>query len=159
MAGTDGGGYAAGSYDGRVGVQFWPNAKPPPASAGMTKQQEQLAKWGENFSFKCHPKSTTRYAVNALVFHPKRSEHVATAGADGEVCIWDIKKRERVVVLVPGNPKVGVASIDFSAGGERLAYASTDDWTKGEERYKELSAAGFRNEVRLVSVPRAKPAA
>ena len=42
MAGTDGGGYAAGSYDGRVGVQFWPNAKPKSTGPGMTKQQEQL---------------------------------------------------------------------------------------------------------------------
>ena len=51
--------------------------------------------------------------------------------------------------------RVGVPSIAFSSSGALLAYAFSDDWTAGEERYQRLCTAGHSNAVKVIAVPEA----
>ena len=165
---TAGTGFCCGTYDGRVGINFVPQttAAAPQLPANATPQQQKqaaaLAKWGTDFTFKCHrevlpqgaaPKPLTVYAVNTLAFNPKKPELLATGGADGEVWLWDIKAREIKTKLVSATAACGITSIDFSSQADLLAYCHSDDWTKGEQRYTELCNSGFRNEVKLVINP------
>jgi len=146
---NDGNGFCTGSFEGRVGIHFFGT---PQASA-----QPANAKWGEDFQFKCHRHScdvagTQRvFAVNAVSFHPKKPELLATAGSDGEAVLWDVRQRKRVQQLAAA-PASGLAvcAMAFSAGGEMLALARSDDWTGGEARSRELSANGARNEICVI---------
>ena len=154
----DSSGFCVGAYEGRVGVHFGPTTAAAPATGSK--------EWGDDFTFKCHrtPAATGGgavqvYAVNALAFNPRASEQLATAGADGEVWMWDLKRRMAVhKPLVPrpaGAEVVGVPSISFSSSGTLLAYAFSDDWTAGEERYQRLCTAGHSNAVKVIAVPEA----
>ena len=51
---------------------------------------------------------------------------------------------------------VGVAVVHLEASsGTLLAYAFSDDWTAGEERYQRLCTAGHSNAVKVIAVPEA----
>ena len=62
-------GYAVGSIEGRVGIQY------------VTKVSGK-----ESFAFKCHRQDSSVYAVNAIAFH-NHFGTFATVGADGVVSV------------------------------------------------------------------------
>ena len=67
-------GYLVGSIEGRVAVQH---------------VEDNLQ--SKNFTFKCHREGTQDiYAVNSISFHPTFGTFV-TAGADGQVKVWDVR--------------------------------------------------------------------
>ena len=98
--------------------------------------------------------------MHVVAFSPRRPELLATCGGDGEVCLWDVKRREKqgqVVGGAPGAPgapgaRCAARAIAFAPDGSRLAYSHSDDWSKGEAGYEALCATGFANEVRVVSL-------
>ena len=97
--------------------------------------------------------------MSSLAFHPTRPSLLASAGSDGEVYLWDVKKRTKVAAVLqnaaaadaPAVP--AVSSLSFARSGDVLAYARSDDWTGGAERHTQLCAAGHKSEVCLVAVP------
>ena len=97
------------------------------------------------------------FAVNRLAFSPAAPQRLATAGADGGVALWDVQRRIRTAMPVAPPADGGgvpVAALAFSRGGEYLAYARSDDWTGGEARYEALCAAGHKNDICVVPVPK-----
>jgi mRNA export factor len=79
-------GFALGSIEGRITIQYTQNPE------------------SRNFAFKCHRNDKARpvesYAVNAISFHPNTNREFtgtfATAGGDGCVSFWDKDDKERL---------------------------------------------------------------
>jgi len=106
-------GYALGSNEGRVAIQYVVNSK-------------------SNFKYKCH--RTTKgstvevYPINAIAFH-RQLGTFATAGSDGAYNFWDKDKRQRLKAFKScGAPLTCCA---FSADGSMFAYGVGYDWHKG----------------------------
>lgn len=114
-------GYALGSTEGRVAIQYVDTTNPK-----------------DNFTFKCHrsqPTSTSQpqdiYAVNDIVFHPIFMT-LATVGSDGKFSFWD--KDNRTKLKSPdtsNNLPITCGAID--ARGKIFACAMGYDWHKGHE--------------------------
>lgn len=119
-------GYALGSIEGRVAVQYvYP--KDPKA----------------NFTFKCHRSNGQNssiqdiYAVNDMSFHPVHGTMV-TAGSDGRYSFWDKDARTRLKISEQlDNP---LTRCCINASGEIFAYATGYDWSKGHEYYQPATA-------------------
>ncbi|EIW78143.1 WD40 repeat-like protein [Coniophora puteana RWD-64-598 SS2] len=115
---ADGQGYAIGSVEGRIGVEYF---DPSPAV------QEQ------KYAFKCHRQTIEDvdhvWPVNALAFHPVHNTF-ASAGSDGTISIWDHKLKKRLRQY----PKyqTPVAAIAFNCDGTRLAVGLGYTWDDGE---------------------------
>lgn len=115
-------GFAVGSIEGRVGIQY------------NNKAQEK-----NSFAFKCHRQDVNVFAVNAIAFHPIGT--FATAGADGVVSFWDKDNKQKL----KGFPSKGkpISCANFNAQGNMFAYGSSYDWSKGSSFY----APGTPNEI------------
>lgn len=113
-------GYALGSIEGRVAVQYV-NPKLDPK---------------QNFTFKCHRSNGQNnqahdiYAVNDIAFHPQHGT-MATIGSDGKYSFWDKDARTRLKISEQMNQPLTRCSINST--GEIFAYAIGYDWSKGHE--------------------------
>ncbi|KAI9319861.1 WD40-repeat-containing domain protein [Dichotomocladium elegans] len=109
---TDGSGYAVGSIEGRLAIQY------------LEQQKQSL-----NFSFRCHrDEAKNVYSVNAISFHPIYGTF-ATAGSDGTYCFWDKGSKQRLKASTKMNGTI--ACTTFNRNGAIFAYALSYDWTKG----------------------------
>uniref|UniRef100_A0A1A9ZKZ3 Uncharacterized protein n=1 Tax=Glossina pallidipes TaxID=7398 RepID=A0A1A9ZKZ3_GLOPL len=113
-------GYALGSIEGRVGVQYVNPVNPK-----------------DNFTFKCHRSSGSAgfqdiYAVNDTAFHPIHGTLV-TVGSDGTFCFWD--KDARIQLKSSETMDQSITKCSFSANGQIFAYAVGYDWSKGHEHF------------------------
>lgn len=112
-------GYALGSIEGRVAVQYVD--KDPKA----------------NFTFKCHRSNGQAnssiqdiFAVNDIAFHPQHGT-MATIGSDGKYSFWDKDARTRLKISDQFDTPLTRCSINST--GEIFAYALGYDWSKGHE--------------------------
>ncbi|KAL7479286.1 hypothetical protein ACHAW6_005024 [Cyclotella cf. meneghiniana] len=121
-------GYAVGSIEGRVGIQYV--AKVPGK---------------ESFSFRCHRQEANVFAVNCICFHNQFGTF-ATVGADGIVNFWDKDNVQKLKGFPAIHRTITCAS--FSAQGNMFAYSSSYDWSKGSAHY----APGTPNEIWVHSV-------
>ncbi|KAI9269169.1 WD40-repeat-containing domain protein [Phascolomyces articulosus] len=105
-------GYAIGSIEGRVGIQYVDPAE-------ETK----------NFSFKCHrDEAKNIHSVNSISFHPTYGTF-STAGSDGTWSTWDKDSKQRLKSFAnKGGP---ISTTAFNRNGTIFAYAVSYDWTKG----------------------------
>ncbi|KAI8388118.1 WD40-repeat-containing domain protein [Radiomyces spectabilis] len=109
---TQGKGYAVGSIEGRVGIQY-------------VEDKDQ----SKNFSFKCHrDDSKNVFSVNAISFHPIHGTF-STAGSDGTVSFWDKDSKQRLKPF--GNAGGTIPCTTFNRNGTIFAYAVSYDWSKG----------------------------
>eukprot|EP00558_Chaetoceros_sp_UNC1202_P013695 CAMPEP_0197233566 /NCGR_PEP_ID=MMETSP1429-20130617/1591_1 /TAXON_ID=49237 /ORGANISM="Chaetoceros sp., Strain UNC1202" /LENGTH=176 /DNA_ID=CAMNT_0042691829 /DNA_START=453 /DNA_END=983 /DNA_ORIENTATION=- len=124
-------GFAVGSIEGRVGIQY--NSKT------MNKDK--------SFAFKCHRQNNTDvYSVNAISFHPVYGTF-STVGADGVISFWDKEHKQKLKGFQPkGKP---ISCSDFSFQGNLFAYATSYDWSKGSSFY----AQGTPNEICIHYTP------
>ncbi|CAO3667879.1 unnamed protein product [Rhizopus microsporus] len=107
----DGKGYAIGSIEGRLGIQYIDEAES-----------------AKNFSFKCHRDETKNvYSVNSIAFHPV-SGTFATTGADGTVTFWDKDSKQRLSSLPRQNNTIACGA--YNRNGTIFAYGISYDWTK-----------------------------
>ncbi|KAH7908032.1 WD40-repeat-containing domain protein [Hygrophoropsis aurantiaca] len=119
---VDGQGYAIGSVEGRIGVEYF-----DPSPEAQEKK----------YAFKCHRQAVEEvdhvWPVNALAFHPVHNTF-ASAGSDGTVSIWDHKVKKRLRQY----PKytAPIPSIAFNCDGTRLAVGVSYTWDDGEEGAK-----------------------
>ncbi|KAG2225976.1 hypothetical protein INT45_002442 [Circinella minor] len=105
-------GYAIGSIEGRVGIQYI-----DPADEA------------KSFSFKCHrDEQKNIHAVNNISFHPTYGTF-STAGSDGTWSTWDKDSKQRLKSFAnKGGP---ISTTAFNGNGTIFAYAVSYDWTKG----------------------------
>lgn len=111
----DGSGYAIGSIEGRVGLQW------------LDEKQ------GSHFAFKCHRDGNNAYAVNAISFHPIHGTF-STAGSDGFIHFWDKDSKQRLESSASLGSPIPVTA--FNRNGSLYAYALSYDWAKGHEHYQ-----------------------
>lgn len=103
-------GYATGSVEGRIAIEYFPDTIPEGAS---------------NFSYKCHrvskevegSKTSYIYPVNDISFHPQY-QTFASWGSDGMITTWDPDARKR---LWKRQFDCGITSICFNKDGSKLA--------------------------------------
>ncbi|XP_050308129.1 protein Rae1 [Anthonomus grandis grandis] len=114
-------GYALGSVEGRVAIQYVNPTNPK-----------------DNFTFKCHRSNGTPngyqdiYAVNDIAFHPVHGT-LATVGADGAFSFWD--KDARTKLKASEMMDQPITRCAFNHNGQIFAYAVGYDWSKGHEFY------------------------
>jgi len=113
-------GYALGSIEGRVAIQYVNPTSPK-----------------DNFTFKCHRVNPTAgyqdiYAVNDIAFHPVHGT-LATVGSDGTFSFWD--KDARTKLKSSDTKDQSITKCCFNANGQIFAYAVGYDWSKGHEFY------------------------
>ncbi|CAG0914771.1 unnamed protein product [Notodromas monacha] len=112
-------GFALGSVEGRVAVQYVSPTNPK-----------------DNFTFKCHRSteivngSQDIYAVNDIAFHPIHGT-LATVGSDGRYSFWD--KDQRTKLKTSDQMEQSITKCAFDASGQIFAYAVGYDWSKGHE--------------------------
>jgi mRNA export factor len=139
-ASVGGDGYAVGSIEGRVGIQY-------------AHQADEK----KNFSFKCHrvdipasqiappaqSGSQNVFPINSITFH-KTQGTFCTGGGDGSLTFWDGMARTKLKAfsakeLGNGDPDnrpnpiwgTPIVSASFNHTNEILAYAMSYDWSKG----------------------------
>ena len=114
-----GAGYAQGSVEGRVAVEYY--------DASEESQRRKYA-------FKCHRSNVdcvdTAFPVNAIAFHPGFGTF-ATGGSDGHVYVWDGDQKKRICQF--RRFPCSVAALSFSPSGERLAIAASYTWENGDK--------------------------
>ncbi|CAG8786509.1 17742_t:CDS:2, partial [Dentiscutata erythropus] len=105
-----GDGYAIGSIEGRVGIQY-------------VEEKDNLT----NYSFRCHRDGNNVYSVNSISFHPIYGTF-STAGSDGTFNFWDKDSRQRL----KGFSSVGtsIPAATFNRNGTIFTYAVSYDWSK-----------------------------
>lgn len=103
-------GFAIGSIEGRVGVQY------------IERSQES-----KNFAFKCHRQENTVFPVNDIAFHPIGT--FATVGGDGVVTFWDKDNKQKLKGFNSISKTISCAK--FNASGNIFAYAASYEWSKG----------------------------
>ncbi|RDX42913.1 WD40 repeat-like protein [Polyporus arcularius HHB13444] len=130
---SDGSGYATGSVEGRIAVEYF-----DPSPQAQEKK----------YAFKCHRQTIDDvdhvWPVNALAFHPVYNTF-ASAGSDGTVSIWDHKSKKRLRQYPKYNSPV--PTIAFNCDGTKLAVGASYTWEEGEEGAKtaERPAIYIRN--------------
>eukprot|EP00300_Choanocystis_sp_HF-7_P013902 c18496_g1_i2.p1 GENE.c18496_g1_i2~~c18496_g1_i2.p1 ORF type:complete len:361 (+),score=74.25 c18496_g1_i2:131-1084(+) len=109
-------GYAVGSIEGRVGINFI---------------RDDSGK--RSFAFKCHRSATdVTFAVNDITFNPRTGTFV-TVGSDGAFNSWDKEARQR---LKSGKAlPQPITTCHYNSDGNLLAYAGSYDWSKGIDNY------------------------
>jgi len=115
---SDGLGYAIGSTEGRIAVEYF-----DPSAEAQEKK----------YAFKCHRQTIDDvdhvWPVNALAFHPKYNTF-ASAGSDATLSIWDhkVKKRLRQFPKYPAP----ITALAFN-NDNKLAVGVGYAWDEGEE--------------------------
>ncbi|KAJ8503101.1 hypothetical protein ONZ45_g11153 [Pleurotus djamor] len=119
---TDGEGYATGSVEGRIAVEYF-----DPSSTAQEKK----------YAFKCHRQTIDEvdhvWPVNSLAFHPVYNTF-ASAGSDGTVSVWDHKVKKRLRQYPKYNS--AIPSVHFNSDGTRLAVGVSYTWDEGEDGAK-----------------------
>ena len=86
------GGFAVGSVEGRVGVEYLEDESMTTTTTTTTS--------GKKYAFKCHRVGDVVYPVNCITFHPRMTETFATGGCDGSVVLWDGGNKKKVCAAV-----------------------------------------------------------
>jgi cell cycle arrest protein BUB3 len=115
----DGTGWATGSIEGRIAIEY--------VDAAAEVQARKYA-------FKCHraklPNGEEKvFPVNALAFHPVFGTF-ASGGSDGLVSIWDFVQKKRLCQFADyGAP---IAALAFNRDGSLLAVAASYTYEQGD---------------------------
>jgi cell cycle arrest protein BUB3 len=125
----NGQGYALGSIEGRVAVEYIPPELLTDATTTTTIHHSALGK--KNYAFKCHRIQDTVYPVNAIAFCPTQDCSFATGGCDGTVVLWDGLHKKKLTCL----PRMAtsIAALAFTPNGKQLAIAASYTFEEGEK--------------------------
>mmetsp|Transcript_3188 Transcript_3188/g.3620 ORF Transcript_3188/g.3620 Transcript_3188/m.3620 type:complete len:360 (+) Transcript_3188:29-1108(+) len=123
-------GFAIGSIEGRVGIQY------------VNKVPNK-----DHFAFKCHRQESNVYSVNCIAFNTKFGTF-ATVGSDGVVTFWDKDNKQRLKAFPAIEQTIPCAA--FNAQGNLFAYASSYNWSKGSSFY---SPGSTPNEIYVHYTP------
>ncbi|KAF0719038.1 Aste57867_1322 [Aphanomyces stellatus] len=119
----DGQGYAIGSTEGRVALEYI--------------NQER-----KGYAFKCHREKisdseTYVFPINSIAFHPVFGTF-ATGGCDGIINVWDGDNKKRINQFLKNQTTkypTSIASMAYNHDGTRLAIASSYTFEEGEKEY------------------------
>lgn len=131
---TDNRGFAVGSIEGRVAIQYFDKAY----TSG-------------NFAFKCHRVNNAEiYAVNDIAF--SHFGTFVTMGSDGSLHFWDKDSKQRLKAFTRG--KLPVVCGAFNHNSSIFAYAVGYDWSRGAAPYGD-NAVVQSNQVHVYGVSEA----
>lgn len=121
-------GYALGSIEGRVALEYFADSESGAEPTEKTKKK--------SYAFKCHRGKVDDqvfiYPVNAIAFHPTYGTF-ASGGCDGIVNLWDGDNKKRITHL--RKFPTSIAALDFNHDGSVLAVASSYTYEEGEKEY------------------------
>lgn len=122
---TDQTGFAIGSIEGRVGIQYLDTGD------GTAKNPDK------SFSFKCHRDTTSKlcYPVNAVDMHPRHNT-LATCGGDGQFSFWDKDAKQRLKLF--SKKPLPITCGKFNGDGTLFVYATGYDWAKGATEFDKI---------------------
>ncbi|KAI5956445.1 BUB3 [Candida jiufengensis] len=148
-------GFAVSSIDGRVSIETFNN----------TDNNTEIQ---ESYVFKSHrhydPATETDivYPINSITFNKPTSYSnntlLYTAGSDGFICLWDIKKRKRLKQyskfinreIETNEVSVeSVAKLDINLNNNLLAVATSDDNYKKRRRMSETEFSKLPSKIYL----------
>ncbi|ORX49124.1 WD40 repeat-like protein [Hesseltinella vesiculosa] len=111
---TDGSGYALGSIEGRVAIQYIQDADKDRGFLFKSNREEG---------------SNTIHSCNQVSFHPTNPATFTTCGSDGVVVFWnrELKRRNNALPKVNGT----ISNTCFNGTGTIFAYAVSYDWHQG----------------------------
>lgn len=112
----DGRGFALGSVEGRVGVEFL--------------EELGVASAMKRYAFKCHRVNDTVYPVNCIAFHPRFTSTFCTGGCDGSVVLWDGEQKKKLTTI-PAFP-TSISAVAFNHDGSEMAIASSYTFEDGD---------------------------
>eukprot|EP00934_Nitzschia_sp_Nitz4_P004635 Nitzschia sp. Nitz4//scaffold18_size181773//165258//166597//NITZ4_001942-RA/size181773-snap-gene-0.283-mRNA-1//-1//CDS//3329540092//4625//frame0 len=112
-------GFALGSVEGRVGVEFL--------------EELGVATDMKRYAFKCHRVNETIYPVNCIAFHPRFTSTFATGGCDGSVVLWDGENKKKLTAF-PSLP-TSISAIAFNNEGTQVAIASSYTFEDGDREH------------------------
>ncbi|CBJ31271.1 conserved unknown protein [Ectocarpus siliculosus] len=126
-------GFAVGSIEGRVGIEYFSEQAAKQQAASGYKPATTYGNTKLSFAFKCHRVAGAQssvYSVNSIAFHKYGT--FATAGSDGNFHFWDKDSRQRLKAydLKQGNT---ISVCKFSPDGGLFGYAMSYDWSQGVE--------------------------
>eukprot|EP00002_Diphylleia_rotans_P006966 TRINITY_DN1640_c0_g1_i1.p1 TRINITY_DN1640_c0_g1~~TRINITY_DN1640_c0_g1_i1.p1 ORF type:complete len:328 (+),score=53.98 TRINITY_DN1640_c0_g1_i1:72-1055(+) len=107
-------GFAVGSIEGRVAIQY---------TAPADKDK--------SFAFKCHREGNNIYPVNSIRFHHKYADSFVTAGSDGTYHFWDKKNKSRLKQF--NKKQTSISCTAFNNDTTLFAYSVSYDWHQGHE--------------------------
>mmetsp|Transcript_16047 Transcript_16047/g.34697 ORF Transcript_16047/g.34697 Transcript_16047/m.34697 type:complete len:350 (+) Transcript_16047:105-1154(+) len=114
----DGRGYALGSVEGRVAMEYF----------DLNPEMQQ-----RKYAFKCHRRTENGkdivYPVHCIVFHPGYGTF-ATGGGDGVINLWDGDNKKRLFQI--SKYPTSVAAMAFNRDGSLLAVASSYAHERGD---------------------------
>jgi len=123
----DGMGFAVGSVEGRVGIQYF-------------------SEKNKNFAFRCHreqpqgrPSESLVYPVNNISFNRKYNTF-ATAGSDGIFNFWDKDTKQCLKKFEKASQTISAAAFQYTNDAHTMpmfVYAISYDWHKGPESYRQ----------------------
>ena len=116
-------GFAVGSIEGRVGIQY---VQKPPGK--------------DHFAFKCHRDGNNVYSVNSMAFQNTYGTF-ATTGSDGVVTFWDKDNKQRLKAFPAMSQSVPCSA--FNSAGNLFAYAVCYDWNAGASRANPSNPGGI----------------
>lgn len=117
-----GSGFAVGSVDSKVGIQYF-----DPAQARFAKASALFSPCtSKNVAFKAHRSGNDVHSVHGVDWHPKYHETLATVGGDGHYCFWTMSRNQQLKksVQMPAPITCG----QFHSSGLAFAYAVSYDW-------------------------------
>jgi len=107
-------GYAVGSIEGRVAIQYFDKSVS-----------------GGNFAFKCHRVGNNIFAVNDIAFNAAGT--FATMGSDGSFHFWDKDSKQRLKPFKRANLPIMCGA--FNTNSSIFSYAVGYDWSQGAGAY------------------------
>ncbi|KAJ1679745.1 RNA export factor gle2, partial [Spiromyces aspiralis] len=108
----DGTGYVGGSIEGRAEIQVF----------NPTSDKDC-------FAYRCHRSNGQTFPINQVRVNPSTGTFI-TAGGDGEMIVWDKDSKSRTGSFA-SEPKAPVTACAYTSDGNRVAYATGEDWSKG----------------------------
>ncbi|KAJ9093436.1 hypothetical protein QFC21_006467 [Naganishia friedmannii] len=119
---ADGKGWASGSIEGRIAVEYF--------DAELESRK---------YAFRCHRQTVDGvdcvYPINALAYHPIHNTF-ASGGSDGTVSIWDHNAKKRMKQY-PHFP-TEVSALSFSPDGGKLAIGVSYEHDNGVAKAEEM---------------------
>lgn len=129
---ADGQGFAVGSIEGRVSLEYFSEMQLKIQNSQKTVQPNApKPTYPKSFAFRCHRDTKDIYCVNSIDFHHYNT--FCTAGSDGTFVFWDKDARSRLSGFEAYSKKCPITSVKFSPMGNSLFYAMSYDWSKGAD--------------------------
>jgi mRNA export factor len=120
-------GYAIGTITGRVALEYLQEIPREARLQAFAFNGHRDTAAASDHHHAGRPSVVDAHTVNSIAFYD--THKFATTGSEGKIAFWDKQTRKKGITF--GGIQRPIPCAKFSADSSLLAYASTDDWSKG----------------------------